>query len=164
MGTVTVERNGTGMRPGTEPRPSGLPSEAERRLTVERLDRSWIGRAADVLALSFADGPETSYILGGTPRRRQRVFRSLFRGLMWGYWRVGEAHGAILDGRLVGVGLRFRPGRWPVKGLKRAPGQACTFLGALPMLLAFPTTLRLFALWTGQEERHPDSPPAAVPD
>jgi len=102
VGTVTVERNGTGMRPGTEPRPSGLPSEAERRLTVERLDRSWIGRAADVLALSFADGPETSYILGGTPRRRQRVFRSLFRGLMWGYWRVGEAHGAILDGRAEG--------------------------------------------------------------
>lgn len=133
--------------------------ETAATVVVHRLDRSWIGRAADVLALSFADAPELSYILEGTPRRRRRVFRPFFRGLMWGYWPVGEAHGAMLGDELVGVGLRFRPGRWPVTGWHLARGVACMFLSAVPMLLAFPHARRWFALETEQEARHPNDRP-----
>jgi ribosomal protein S18 acetylase RimI-like enzyme len=132
---------------------------ASRTVIVQRLGPEWIGRAADVLALSFADAPELSYILGGTPRRRRRVFRPFFRGLMWGYWPVGEAHGAMLDGQLAGVGLRFRPGRWPVTGWHLVRGMAGMFLSAVPMLLALPHARRWFALEAAQEERHPNDRP-----
>ena len=154
---ATAIEHGAGQM--SEPPASDPSPNASATVDVRRLDRSWIGRAADVLALSFADAPELSYILGGTPSRRRRVFRPFFRGLMWGYWPVGEAHGALLGGELVGVGLRFRPGRWPVTGWQLARGMACMFLSAVPMLLAFPHARRWFALEAEQEGRHPNDRP-----
>ena len=56
---------------GVQPIPRGRDS-----VVVRRIDRKEIGEAADTLAWSFVDEPSLSHVLGGTPRRRLRVFRA----------------------------------------------------------------------------------------
>ena len=122
---------------------------------VQRFERSQIGEAADVLARSFVDEPSLTHAMGGTPRRRLRVLRPFFRGLIWGYWGIGEGHGAWIDERFVGVGLRIPPGLWPPRRWDRVRGVGGMLVGALPMLIALPGALRWFALEADQETRHP---------
>ena len=68
-----------------------------------------------------------------------------------------EVHGARLDGRLVGVGLRFPPGGWP--GTRGVRIWTLGLIGSLPMLVAFPRAIRLFRHMSDIQGRHPAAPP-----
>jgi ribosomal protein S18 acetylase RimI-like enzyme len=153
---------GSGMSPGGEPEGAGREGPASGpgdRITVARLDPSSYREALDVLALSWTDEPAFTHLLGGTPRRRLRVLRPFLWSGFRSYPRAIEVHGARLDGRLVGVGLRCPPGRWPVTRREELRGFAWGILGMLPMLVAFPQARRLLGLMTKLQGHHPRDTP-----
>ena len=129
------------------------------RIAVARLDPSSYQEALEVLALSWTDEPGFSHLLGGTPRRRLRVLRPFLWSGFRSYPSAIEVHGARLDGRLVGVGVRYPPGRWPVTRQQELRGWAWGILGMLPMLVAFPQARRLIGPMADLQGRHPRDTP-----
>lgn len=167
MPTTAVEANERGGdRPGMSPGggPDGTEDEGPARgpgdrIAVARLDPSDYREALEVLALSWTDEPAFRYLLEGTPRRRLRVLRPfLWSGLRSSPSAI-EVHGARLNGRLVGVGVRCPPGRWPVTRREELRGWVWGILGMLPMLVAFPQARRLFGPMTEMQGRHPRDTP-----
>ncbi len=167
MPSTAPERDITGgdsstMVPRSEPvsaggeRPATGPGD---RIAVARLDPSSYREALDVLALSWTDEPAFSHVLGGTPRRRLRVLKPFLWSGFRSYPGAIEVHGARLDGRLVGVGVRYPPGRWPVTRREELRGWAWGILGMLPMLVAFPQARRLFGPMGDLQGRHPRDTP-----
>lgn len=152
----------SGMSPEGEPEGAGGEGPARGlgdRIAVARLDPSSYREALDILALSWTDEPAFSHVLGGTPRRRLRVLRPFLWSGFRSYPGAIEVHGARLDGRLVGVGVRYPPGRWPVTRREELRGWAWGILGMLPMLVAFPQARRLFGPTTELQGHHPlDTP------
>ena len=151
-----------GDEPGTSPlgKPAGAGGRDPAtgpgdRIVVTRLDPSAYREALDVLALSWTDEPAFSHVLGGTPRRRLRVLRPFLWSGFRSYPKAIEVHGARLDGRLVGVGVRYPPGRWPVTRREELRGWVWGILGMLPLLVAFPQARQLFGLMTEMQDRHP---------
>jgi GNAT superfamily N-acetyltransferase len=110
---------------------------------VRTLDDSWIDRAGEVLALSFVDEPVYEWMLGGTPRWRRRVMALSFRASVHGRRHSIELHGAFLSGRLVGVGVRFPPGRWPPTRWESIRGSPWRMVGMLVRLTASRRSIRL---------------------
>ncbi len=150
--------DGSGMAPGGEPDSAGREGPGAglgARIVVTRLDPSEYREALEVLALSWTDEPAFSYVLGGTPRRRLRVLRPFLWSGFRSYPAAIEVHGARLDGRLVGVGVRYPPGRWPVTRREEMRGWVWGILGMLPMLVAFPQARRLLGPMTELQGRHP---------
>ncbi|HYO41771.1 MAG TPA: N-acetyltransferase [Candidatus Limnocylindrales bacterium] len=125
------------------------------RIVVSRLDPSSYREAVEVLALSWTDEPAFSHLLRGTPRRRLRVLGPFLWSGIRSYPDAIEVHGARLDGRLVGVGVRYPPGRWPVTRREELRGWVWGTLGMLPMLVAFPQARRLIGPMTELQGRHP---------
>jgi ribosomal protein S18 acetylase RimI-like enzyme len=128
-------------------------------ITVGEVHRSDPRDAVHVLALSFADEPALSHILGGSTRRRYRVLVPFMWAGLRSYPGSTEIHGAWLDGRLVGVGLRMPPGAWPLRRSQELRGMAWGLLGSLPMLVAFPQAIRVFPRMAEQQRRHPTDRP-----
>ena len=128
-------------------------------ITVREIHRSDAREAVHVLALSFADEPAFSSILGGLRRRRYRVLVPFMWAGLRSYPGATEAHGAWLDGRLVGVGLRMPPGAWPLRRSQELRGMVWGLLGSLPMLVAFPQAIRMFPRMAEQQRRHPTDRP-----
>jgi ribosomal protein S18 acetylase RimI-like enzyme len=162
MQVDTAEVAGPGASPAGEPEDTGAegPEAGPRaRITVSRLDPSSYREALDVLALSWTDEPAFSHVLGGTPRRRLRVLRPFLWSGFRSYPKAIEVHGARLDGRLVGVGVRYPPGRWPVARREEMRGWVWGILGMLPMLVAFPQARRLLGPMTEFHGRHPSDTP-----
>jgi ribosomal protein S18 acetylase RimI-like enzyme len=150
--------DGSAMSPLREPDSVGGEGPLTRpgdRIVVTRLDPSSYREALDVLALSWTDEPAFSHLLGGTPRRRLRVLRPFLWSGFRSYPRTIEVHGARLDGRLVGVGVRDPPGRWPVSRRDEVRGWAWGILGMLPMLVAFPHAGRSFGSMHALQGLHP---------
>jgi ribosomal protein S18 acetylase RimI-like enzyme len=163
---VLETKTSRGDRSGTSPRgePDGTKSEGPSaglgdRITVERLDPSSYREALDVLALSWTDEPVLSHVLDGTPRRRLRVLRPFLWSGFMSYPGAIEVHGARLDGRLVGVGVRYPPGRWPVTRREELRGWVWGILGTLPMLVAFPQARRSFGSMNALQSHHPRDTP-----
>ncbi len=162
LGANTERADGPGVSPGGEPDGAGGDGPArglDDRITVARLDPSSYRDALDVLALSWTDEPAFSHVLGGTPRRRLRVLRPFLWTGFRSYPGAIEVHGARLDGRLVGVGVRYPPGRWPVTRREEIRGWVWGILGMLPMLVAFPQARRLFGPLGDLQGRHPRDTP-----
>ena len=167
MPSTAPERDTTGgdpprILPRSEPESAGGEGPATAlgdRIAVTRLDPSSYREALDVLALSWTDEPAFSHVLGGTPRRRLRVLRPFLWSGFRSYPRAIEVHGARLGGRLVGVGVRYPPGRWPVTRREELRGWVWGILGMLPMLLAFPQARRLFGPMTEIQRHHPRDTP-----
>jgi hypothetical protein len=106
-----------------------------------------------VLALSFADEPAFSHILGGSRRRRYRALVPF----VWAGLRSypgSTVYGAWLDDRLVSVGLHMPPGTWPLGRSRVLRGKLWGFLGSLPMLVAFPQAMRVVPRMAVQQRRH----------
>jgi ribosomal protein S18 acetylase RimI-like enzyme len=162
MQADTAEVAAPGASPAGEPDDTGAegPAAGSRaRITVSRLDSSSYREALDVLALSWTDEPGFSHVLGGTPRRRLRVLRPFLWSGFRSYPTAIEVHGARFDGRLVGVGVRYPPGRWPVARREELRGWAWGILGMLPMLVAFPQARRIAGPMTELQRRHPRDTP-----
>lgn len=158
---VEEQPAGAAPPPGTEageqrPVEAGTPKRGDP-ITVELLDRSSQREAIEVLARAFVDEPGLRHVLGGTPRRRLRVLRPFMWSAFACYPNPIEVHGARLDGRLVGVGLRFPPGGWP--GTRGVRIWTLGLIGSLPMLVAFPHAIRLFRHMPDIQGRHPTDPP-----
>ena len=128
-------------------------------ITVGEVHRPDGREAVHVLALSFADEPALSSILGGSRRRRYRVLVPFMWAGLRSYPGSTEIHGAWLDGRLVGVGLRMPPGAWPLRRSQELRGVVWGLLGSLPMLVAFPRAVRMFPRMAEQQRRHPRDRP-----
>jgi ribosomal protein S18 acetylase RimI-like enzyme len=144
---------------------SGVELAGDRRrreygpVTVRRIGRSEERDAVHLLALAFVDEPYFRHVLGGTPRRRLRVLIPLMWASLRSYPRSVEIHGASLDGKLAGVGLRMPPGAWPVGRSETLSGWAWGLLGSLPMLVAFPQAVRVFRAVAEQQGHHPSDRP-----
>ena len=155
---------------GSEPSNPAMASPAEARtdrrrdvdhsdapdgsITVERLDRSSIGAVADILALAFLDERVWSYVIDAPPRRRLRLQRPFFHGLVRGYASFSELHGASIDDRLVGAGIRVPPGRWPLSRRERLTSTFWVALGLLPSIAADPRAALSFFSGVAELERH----------
>ena len=129
-------------------------------IVIRRLDQASSGRVADLFALAFVDEPIFSSVLDCRPRRRRRLLAPFFHALVRGHLPYSELHGAFLDGRLVGCGLRVPPGHWPLSRREAMRSTLCEGLGLIPVFMVRPGALRVFM--TGMREierRHPDDPP-----
>jgi ribosomal protein S18 acetylase RimI-like enzyme len=123
-------------------------------ITVERLDRSSIGAVAEILAVAFLDERVWSYVIDAPPRRRLRLQKPFFHGLARGYAAFSELHGAYIDGRLVGAGIRVPPGRWPLSRRERLTSTVWVALGLLPSIAADPKAAMSFFSGVWELERH----------
>jgi len=142
--------------PAERVRPGGHAGKDTRDgpIVVERLGTTDIGAVADILALAFLDERAFSHALAAPPRRRLRLLTPFFHGLVRGYASFGELHGARLDGRLVGAGIRIPPGRWPLWRRDRITSTLWISLGLLPLLAADPRAVRSFFTGIAELERH----------
>ena len=134
------------------------PVPAGDRVAVGSLDPEWLDRAAEVLALSFVDEPAFRWMLDGSPRRRLRVLRPSFRAGLRGYGSA-EMHGAMLEGELIGVGIRFPPGRWPETGWDSISSTVWGLISFLPQLAANRRALRMLTATSDLKRLHPTDRP-----
>jgi ribosomal protein S18 acetylase RimI-like enzyme len=134
---------------------SGTPAD----LVVAQLDDSWIDRAGEILGSSFADEPGSSWSLGGTPQSRRRVLALSFRASLRARRRTMELHGAFLGDRLVGVGVRFAPGRWPATRWEAIRGWPWRLVGLLVRTWASRRSLRGLTANTTYRRLHRGYPP-----
>jgi ribosomal protein S18 acetylase RimI-like enzyme len=130
------------------------PDARAASITVGRLDRSSIGAVADILAVAFLDERVWSYVIDAPPRRRLRLQRPFFHGLARGYASFSELHGAYIDGRLVGAGIRVPPDRWPLSRRQRITSTFWVALGLLPSIAADPKAAMAFFSGVAELERH----------
>ena len=140
-----------------DPGAAGPPSRGP--ITVRAMARAEVDEAVHLLALSFVDEPALSSILGGSARRRYRVLVPFMWAGLRSYPGSTELHGAWIDGRLAGVGLRMPPGAWPLRRTQELRGMVWGLLGSLPMLVAFPQAIRVFPRMAEQQRRHPGDRP-----
>ena len=100
------------------------------RLTLDSRARRLKGRM----------GPANGYgaTIDAPPRRRLRLQRPFFHGLARGYASFSELHGAYIDGRLAGAGIRVPPGRWPPSRQERITSTVWVAVGLLPSIAADP--------------------------
>jgi ribosomal protein S18 acetylase RimI-like enzyme len=148
-----------GIETGQDLTVEGRAPKLDDRVTVERLGRSRYREAVDLIALAFVDEPGLRYVLGGAPRRRLRVLRPFMWSGLMSFPGSIEVHGATLEGRLVGVGVRMPPGRWPLSRRDEIRGWGWGLLGSLPMLVAFPQAIRVFPRMTELQRHHPHDRP-----
>jgi ribosomal protein S18 acetylase RimI-like enzyme len=123
-------------------------------IVIRRLDPASGGRVADLFALAFVDEPIFSSVLDCPPRRRHRLFVPFFHALVRGHLPYSELHGAFLDGRLVGCGLRVPPGRWPPSRLEGMRSTLWEGLGLIPVFMVRPGALRAFMAGQPEIARH----------
>ena len=108
-----------------------IPVTTTNGFVVKTLDDTWIDRAGELLARSFVDEPGFSWTLQGTPEQRRRVLALSFRASLHGRRQSIELHGALSRGRLVGVGVRYPPGRWPPSRWASLRGSPWRMVGLL---------------------------------
>ena len=132
---------------------AGTPKRGEW-ITVELLDRSSRHEALEVLAEAFVDEPALRHVLGGTARRRPRVLRPFMSSAFAGFPESIEVHGARLDGRLVGVALRFPPGGWPGTRSERLRMWTLGMAAMAPTLVVSPHAIHLFRHMTDIQGRN----------
>jgi GNAT superfamily N-acetyltransferase len=134
---------------------AGAPDE----IVVMTLDETWIDRAGELLARSFVDEPGFAWTLQGTPERRRRVLALSLRASLHGRLRSIQLHGAFRDGRLVGVGVRFPPGRWPSSRWESLRGAPWRMVGLLVRVRASRRSLRRLISSPTMQRLHEDYPP-----
>jgi GNAT superfamily N-acetyltransferase len=136
------------------------PSAPEaHEIVVTTLSDGWLDRAGELLARSFIDEPGFTWTLGGTPERRRRVLALSFRASLRGRRRSIELHGAFIRGRLVGVGVRFPPGRWPMRRQETLPGLPWRLVGLSVRAWASRRSVRRLLARPAVERLHVDYPP-----
>ena len=130
------------------------------RIVIQRLDRASSGRVADLFALAMVDEPLYTSVLDCPPRRRHRLLVPAYHAIVRAHLPYSELHGAFLDGRLVGCGLRVPPGRWPPSRLEGMRSTLWEGLGWIPAFMVCPGALRAFMAFAPEiERRHPTDPP-----
>ncbi len=106
----------TSSRSSCMPDPRAAGPRGGGSITVEEIQRPDAREAVHVLALSLR-GRTSAQLTSweAQPRRRYRVLVPFMWAGLRSYPGSTELHGAWLDGRLVGVGLRMPPGAWPLR-------------------------------------------------
>ena len=132
----------------------------EDGIAMRRLDPASSGRVADLFALTMVDEPLFTSALDCPPRRRHRLLVPFFHTMVRGHLPYSELHGAFLDGRLVGCGIRVPPGRWPLSRLEGMRSTLWEGLGLIPAFMVRPGALRAFMAGMPEIARHhPNDPP-----
>ncbi|HEU0236379.1 MAG TPA: GNAT family N-acetyltransferase [Candidatus Limnocylindrales bacterium] len=116
------------------------------RVRVGRVPREWFDDAARLLARATADEAIISHALCADRATRVRALASLYRAWLAAFSPYAEIHSAMLDDRLVAVGVRLPPGNYPLRRrslprvlLRIIPGylrMAMTCRGAMAMMRA----------------------------
>lgn len=128
-------------------------------IVVTTLSDAWLDRAGELLARSFVDEPGFAWTLEGTPARRRRVLALSFRASLRGRRRSIELHGAMSRGQLVGVGVRFPPGRWPMSRRESLVGLPWRLVGLSVRAWASRRSVRRLLARPAVERLHVDYPP-----
>lgn len=123
-------------------------------IVIQRLDLASRGPAADPFALVMVDEPILTSVLDCPPRRRHRLLVPFFHAMVRGHLPYSELHGAFLDGRLVGCGLRVPPGRWPPSRLEGMRSTLWEGFSLIPAFMVRPGALRAFMGAMPEIERH----------
>jgi GNAT superfamily N-acetyltransferase len=128
-------------------------------LVVSTLESTWLDRAGELLGRSFVDEPGFTWSLGGSAEQRRRTLALSFRASLRARRHGMEMHGAFYQGRLVGVGVRFPPGRWAATRWQAIRGYPWRIVGLLVRAWVSRRSLRGLALSSTYRRMHDGLPP-----
>lgn len=128
-------------------------------LRIGRVSREQLDEASELLAQAFADESFFTFLLCGERERRVRALRPFFRSVVVSLLPFGEIHGALLEGRLVGVGVRIPPDQMPLRGRPLLRVMLRQVPGILRMIMVCPRGRRLLSAGRTIEAGQPSGRP-----